>query len=62
MRQSLMSDKLTHLMGVMLDSHGGAHPARFAANSDHFANKDSRQINILETTIAKVFNFGGICP
>jgi hypothetical protein len=22
MRHSLMSDKLTHLMGVMLDSHG----------------------------------------
>jgi hypothetical protein len=29
---------------------------------NHFADKDSRQINMLEQLlIAKVFNFGGIC-
>jgi hypothetical protein len=36
--------------------------ARIPAKWDHFAEKDSRQINILEQIlVAKVFNFGGIC-
>src|SRR5262245_9505036 len=36
--------------------------ARIPAKWNHFAEKDSRQINILEQIlIAKVFNFGGIC-
>ena len=36
--------------------------ARFPAKRNRFAEKDSRQINILEQIlIAKVFNFGGIC-
>jgi hypothetical protein len=35
--------------------------ARIPAKWNHFAEKDSRQINILEQIlIAKVFNFGGI--
>ena len=37
-------------------------PARIPAKWDHFAEKDSRQINILEQIlVAKVFSFGGIC-
>jgi len=36
--------------------------ARFPARWNHLAEKDSRQINMLEQIlIAKVFNFGGIC-
>jgi hypothetical protein len=36
--------------------------ARIPAKWNHFAEKDSRQINMLEQIlIAKVFNFGGIC-
>ena len=36
--------------------------ARIPAKWNPFANKDSRQINILEQIlVAKVFNFGGIC-
>jgi hypothetical protein len=36
--------------------------ARIPAKWNHFVEKDSRQINILEQIlIAKVFNFGGIC-
>jgi len=36
--------------------------ARIPAKWNHFAEKDSRQINTLEQIlIAKVFNFGGIC-
>jgi hypothetical protein len=36
--------------------------ARIPAKWNRFADKDSRQINILEQIlIAKVFNFGGIC-
>ena len=36
--------------------------ARFPAKWNHFAGKESRQINILEQIlIAKVFNFCGIC-
>ena len=39
-----------------------ARPARIPAKWKHFAEKDSRKINILEQIlIAKVFNFGGIC-
>ena len=38
------------------------HLALFPARWNHLAEKDSRQINILEQMhIAKVFNFGGIC-
>ena len=34
--------------------------ARIPAKSDHFADQDRRQINILEQIlVAKVFNFGG---
>jgi hypothetical protein len=40
----------------------GAHLARIPAKGNHFAEKDSRQINMLEQIlIAKVCNFGGIC-
>jgi len=36
--------------------------ARIPAKWNHFADKDSRQINILEQIlVAKVFTFGGIC-
>src|SRR6476619_5372334 len=36
--------------------------ARIPAKRNRFADKDSRQINMLEQIlIAKVFNFGGIC-
>jgi hypothetical protein len=39
--------------------------SRFSAlpgEVDHLAEKDSRQINMLEQIlVAKVFNFGGIC-
>ena len=36
--------------------------ARIPAKWNHFAEKDSRQINILKQfLIAKVFNFDGIC-
>ena len=36
--------------------------ARIPAKWNRFADKDSRQINMLEQIlIAKVFNFGGIC-
>ena len=36
--------------------------ARIPAKWNHFAEKDSRQINMLEQIlIAKAFNFGGIC-
>jgi hypothetical protein len=36
--------------------------ARVPTKWDHFAEKDSRQINTLEQIlIAKVANFGGIC-
>ena len=36
--------------------------ARFPARWNHLAEKDSRQINMLEQIlIAKVFNFDGIC-
>jgi hypothetical protein len=36
--------------------------ARIPAKWNHFVEKDSRQINMLEQIlIAKVFNFGGIC-
>jgi hypothetical protein len=36
--------------------------ARIPAKWNHFADKDSRQINMLEQIlIAKVCNFGGIC-
>jgi hypothetical protein len=36
--------------------------ARIPAKWNHFAEKDSRQINMLEQIlIAKVCNFGGIC-
>ncbi len=35
---------------------------RIPAKWNHFAEKDSRQINMLEQIlVAKVFNFGGIC-
>ena len=37
-------------------------PARIPAKWDHFAEKDSRQINIpKQTLVTKVFSFGGIC-
>jgi hypothetical protein len=36
--------------------------ARIPAKWNHFAEKDSRQIYVVEQIlIAKVFNFGGIC-
>ena len=36
--------------------------ARIPAKWNHFAEKDSRQISMLEQIlIAKVFNFGGFC-
>ena len=36
--------------------------ARIPAKWNHFAERDSRQMNILEQIlVAKVFNFGGIC-
>jgi len=36
--------------------------ARIPAKWTHFAEKDSRQIDMLEQILlAKVFNFGGIC-
>jgi hypothetical protein len=42
--------------------HQNTHLARIPAKWNHFAEKDSRQINTLEQIlIAKVFNFGGIC-
>jgi hypothetical protein len=35
---------------------------RFPAKSDHFADREARQVNMLEQIlIAEVFNFGGIC-
>ena len=38
------------------------HLARIPAKWNHFAEEDSRQINMLEQIlIAKVCNFGGIC-
>ena len=37
-------------------------PARFPVKWNHFAERESRQLNILEQILfAKVFNFCGIC-